>query len=43
MSFQTATAVQAKDSHTYTANFVDDWCIGSGKGRERETVLDSRT
>ncbi|KAK4500128.1 hypothetical protein PRZ48_008314 [Zasmidium cellare] len=29
MTLATATAVQSKDSHTYTAEFVDDWCIGS--------------
>ncbi|KAF2209984.1 hypothetical protein CERZMDRAFT_113679 [Cercospora zeae-maydis SCOH1-5] len=29
MAFERATAVKQVDSHTYSANFVDDWCIGS--------------
>ncbi|KAL8709109.1 MAG: hypothetical protein Q9220_006130 [cf. Caloplaca sp. 1 TL-2023] len=28
-SFANATAVKAVDSHTYTANFSEDWCIGN--------------
>lgn len=31
VSFADATAVKALSSHTYEANFPDDWCIGSGK------------
>jgi hypothetical protein len=31
MAFTAATAVQQTDSHTYTADFKEDWCIGSGK------------
>jgi len=29
-SFAEATAVKATSSHTYSAEFPDDWCIGSG-------------
>jgi hypothetical protein len=29
-SFAEATAVKAISSHTYSAEFPDDWCIGSG-------------
>ncbi|KAG4439514.1 hypothetical protein IFR05_004999 [Cadophora sp. M221] len=29
MTFADATAVKALSSHTYEANFPDDWCIGS--------------
>ncbi|KAL8711010.1 MAG: hypothetical protein Q9225_007192, partial [Loekoesia sp. 1 TL-2023] len=28
-SFAEATAIKALDSHTYLANFLDEWCIGS--------------
>ena len=31
VSFADATAVKATSSHTYEANFPNDWCIGSGK------------
>lgn len=30
MAFERATAVQQVDSHTYRADFKDDWYIGSG-------------
>ncbi|EME80165.1 uncharacterized protein MYCFIDRAFT_31682 [Pseudocercospora fijiensis CIRAD86] len=29
MAFERATAVQQVDSHTYAADFKDDWCIGA--------------
>ncbi|KAL9576461.1 MAG: hypothetical protein Q9212_007077 [Teloschistes hypoglaucus] len=35
-SFAEATAIKALDSHTYLANFPDDWCIGNAV--ETETV-----
>lgn len=28
MAFTAATAVEQTSTHTYTANFEDDWCIG---------------
>lgn len=30
-TFAEATALKRLSSHEYEANFVDDWCIGSGK------------
>lgn len=30
-SFEAATTLKVLSPHTYEANFVDDWCIGSGK------------
>ncbi|KAF7194964.1 hypothetical protein HII31_03638, partial [Pseudocercospora fuligena] len=29
MAFERATAIQQVDSHTYAADFKDDWCIGA--------------
>jgi hypothetical protein len=29
--FKDATAVKQQSSHEYSADFPDDWCIGTGK------------
>lgn len=35
MAFERATTVKQVDSHTYSADFQEDWCIGAGKSRCR--------
>ena len=35
MAFERATTVKQVDSHTYSADFQEDWCIGAGKLRCR--------